>query len=122
MAFIVEKNIEGQYIFLKHSGELNTESGGQSRQEVIALLHATQWKRVFVDIKEVERGNKPTEALRLIRQNASSFPQGISIALLANMMHMTIARIAANVAANQGVNLRVFWDNDQAISWLRNQD
>jgi len=106
-------------VFLTCEGHFSLDEAATAWREVQGILVATEWKRVWVDVRPL-RTNPDTEDLfDLAKLLWRDFPASGRMALVARWDQSNFAKLLEMLVRCVGVYLTVFINEEQAETWIR---
>jgi hypothetical protein len=117
MSFITKAINIGEYVLVRHEGQLNTPEFEEARLSAKRILNEYHWNRLLVDLRGVINRVSLADVYYFMESNTRVLPF-IKIGLLFPPEREENGRFAEQVASNRGVHLKSFVDYEQAVAWL----
>ena len=114
----VTYDAELDFVTIELSGEVSTDTLVQCRTEAVSLLQANDCKRLLVDATHEAPRRDVTDDYHFTSEHASLFPPGTRHAVLVQLSEHEYMKFVENVARNRGVDMNLFIDRAQALTWL----
>lgn len=104
-------------IEIRSSGIVSKEDIFNSIQKSRQAYAEIGISKIFVDTTKQEKMPGTVDLFNLF----ANFPREFALALLATKNQVTVEDIlfAENVAVNRGVQMKIFYDSDKAVEWLK---
>ena len=119
MGFHIEHLENPDYLHLKITGKWDADTGPQMDDAIIAAFRNSIHRRAYLDlsmyvmettiVSEFTQASYAADQLADIRHK---------IAILANKMFKEIGEFFELTARNRGANIRIFYNEEDAINWL----
>jgi len=117
MPFIEKVINDGEYILIRHEGNLTREEFEESTVSTKKLLDEHRWNRLLVDLRGVVKRVPIADVFYIIEFDKKVFPL-VNIAVSFPPGREEDGRFADTVAENRGVKLKSFTDHEKAVAWL----
>ena len=114
----VTYNAKLDFVTIKLSGEVLTDSLVECRAEAVSLLKTNKCNRLLVDATDEAPRREVTDDYHFTSEHASHFPLGTRHAVLVQASEQDYMQFVENVARNRGVDMNLFVDRDHALNWL----
>lgn len=122
MSYTIGLSQDGQYIVCRVKGRMTVDIARASAKEIDRLSRATKIKRFLNDVRDAPNVLGTLEnydyAYRDMRE--LDLQRDVRSAILADPADRS-HDFVETVAQNAGYNVRVFYDEDTAIAWLKKQ-
>jgi|WetSurMetagenome_2_1015567.scaffolds.fasta_scaffold09043_5 hypothetical protein len=120
MPYTVKPIDEGQYMLAEHSGHVTFDELKEGQARTNELLRQRRWRKVFIDTTGMKNDLSTLEIYCMTVSHREVFPIGVALGLLLSQTEERKqgGRFIENIAINRSLNLRVFFDCDQAKAWL----
>ena len=116
MSFSVKSVNVGEYVMVRHEGQLTLQNFEKARSAAKRLLDGNSWNRLLIDVRAAVR--VPIAEVFFIMKSISEVFPGSKIALLVPGERTDEGEFAETVASNRGVRLKSFSNYEQAAAWL----
>jgi hypothetical protein len=117
MSFTVKAINVGEYVMVRHEGELTLQHFEEARSAAKRLLDSNRWDRLLIDVRDAAHRVPIAEVFFVMKSLSEVFP-GKKIALLFPPGRTEEGEFAETVASNRGVRLKSFSNYEQAAAWL----
>ncbi|HBH60546.1 MAG TPA: hypothetical protein DDX85_02140 [Nitrospiraceae bacterium] len=114
----LEVKDRGAYLSFEFSSEFTVSAGKECVDWMVAACAEKQCSRALLDCRQMTGKMSVFDRFDVV--NYAQKTRGIihRIAILLREDQTLPDKFAENVGVNRGIGLRVFTDDDQAISWL----
>ena len=110
---------DGNYVSGTMTGDITETDLKSIRSEMNDLLNAHSCVRLLVDASGGTNKQSFMTDFEFTAQHRTELPPGTSHAVVIRSDQKEHMQFVENVAQNRGVNLRLFLDRNEAISWLK---
>ena len=111
-------DLRKDYLLVRHEGEVTPSEAEMARKEALRLVRSNKLSKVVVDIRDVT-GEADPDDLRLVMEgNAKITPPRPHAAIVVREDQYSQFRFIEDFAVSRGMPIRVFVDEDAALSWL----
>lgn len=117
MSFSVREINVGQYVVVKHEGQLTLKAFEDARAAAKRLLKDNRWSRLLIDVRSATHRVPIAEVFFVMKSLSEVFP-GTKIALIFPPDRTDEGEFAETVASNRGIRLKSFSNYEQAVAWL----
>jgi len=120
MPFNIKAIENGKYVLVEHHGFVTVTELEEGRSSAKKLLTEKNWSKVLFDVTGMTNNLSIINIYHLTKSHQHVFDVLDRIGLLVSPIpeRKQNSRFIENIAANRGVNLKVFFDAEQARSWL----
>jgi hypothetical protein len=118
MIYKIEFKQELNYVSLSIAGVMDISEVRVCRDKLYEVLLACNCTRVLVDTTGVTAKLSVIEDYEFIKELRHRLPFGVSIALVAPQKWAKDSRFIEYVAVNNGVRLKSFAEEAEALAWL----
>lgn len=121
----IQYAVEGKGAYLYFAGN-GIEEGLEENMKIHAMILETckrlSHSRVLIDDRQVEYTSSILSLYDLAGhyKTTGAFSELDKVAVVANVQYHKDNVFYENVTRNRGINLRVFYDFDEAVAWLKN--
>ena len=119
MSYFINPIKEEECVFLTYEGDLSLIEIIAARYEANALLARKRWKRIVLDITELQSLLTAQELFEVAKGLSEDLPRNARIALVVRPEQEGHAKLIESAARNEGVVLGFFFDVEQATTWVK---
>ena len=119
MAYEISFDEKNEILSLSHFGDYDMQELGEGRAKVTDELKQRKTTRLLVDTSNVNHDMSTLNHFEFTSSNVKFIPVGVAIALVINPKFQSDGKFVENVAVNRGINMKVFFDRNTAIHWLK---
>ena len=105
-------------VLIRHEGIVTPEEAEASSAEALRLTRSNKISRVIVDLRGVTNEPDPRDLRLVMEGNAQITPPRPHAAIIVREDQWEQFRFIEDFAASRGMPIRVFVDEDEAVSWL----
>jgi hypothetical protein len=118
MPYFINPIEEDQCVFLTYAGKMPPLEVVAARYEASGLLAAKHWNQIVVDVT-ASRSVEALELLDLVRGLTADLPRRSRVTLAMRPEQAKYTNLVEEIARNAGVLLALFFDAEEAISWVK---
>ena len=118
MSYFINPHEADRCMFLSYEGDMPPLELSAARYEVSGALARLHWKRLVVDVTQLDSKPTPAQLYDHARAMSSDFPRGARVALLVRPEQVPAARLVEKVARKGQLFLTYFLDPDKAMAWV----
>jgi hypothetical protein len=119
MSYHVNPIEDDRCVFVSYEGEMPSVELSAARREAHGVLGQQQWKRMLVDLTQLQSMPTPAQLFDHTKAIAAEVPRGVRVALLVRPDQVQSARLVERIARSDGVFLAYFLDPDKANAWVK---
>jgi len=119
MSYFINPIKEEECVFLTYEGDLSLIEIIAARYEANALLARKRWKRIVLDITELQSLLAAQELFEVARGLSEDLPRNARIALVVRPEQEGHAKLIESAARKEGVLLAFFFDVEEATTWVK---
>ena len=105
------------YLIVRIQGEWTSDTLGQAIQDTANLAKQRGLTRILADLHELAAPSTEFTRFQVGQQAVKYFGFHLKVAVVYTEEFTN--KFAENIAVNRGVNLRIFFNLDEAVSWLK---
>jgi hypothetical protein len=117
MSFSVRAINVGEYVVVRHEGQLTRRQFENARLAAKRLLDENRWKRLLIDVRSAVTRVPIAEVYFVMKSLREVFPD-TKIGLIFPPDRADEGKFAETVAVNRGVTLKSFTEYEKAVAWL----
>lgn len=118
MSYDLHANHEHRYVHLVYSGTIHIEERKQARDAAFAMLHECGFSRALVDMHDSNIELTTPGIMNFVRAfKEANLPPNYRLACVAKP-HDTIEQLVETLLTIDGITIRYFQKQDEAINWL----
>jgi hypothetical protein len=118
MPYEISENFKNCCMNVVYEGRVSLESMQEARQQAARALVKRGWNRLLVDLRKAKPSPLNFDHYALYHQPSELLPGTAKIALLGSGEYRETWQYAENAAKLSGVNLRLFFFEEDAMNWL----
>ena len=118
MPHSIHPDEDDRCVFLSYEGDMPPLELSAARYEAGGALARLHWKRLVVDVTQLDSKPTPAQLYDHARAMSSDFPRGARVALLVRPEQVPAARLVEKVARKGQLFLTYFLDPDKAMAWV----
>lgn len=119
MSYFINPVEAEQCVFLSYEGDLPPIELAAARYEANGVLGTNRWKRIVVDVTQLQSIPSAQELFEFARGLSSDVPRGTRVALVIRPEQARQARLVEKTARSEGVFLTYFLDPEKAGLWVK---
>lgn len=119
MSYFINPVADARCVFVSYAGVMPSAELSAARREANGVLDQQHWKRIVVDLAQLQSLPTPAQLFDHTKAIASEVPREVRVALLVRPDQVQAARLVERIARNDGVFLAYFLDPDKARAWVR---
>ncbi len=119
MSYFINPVESEKCVFLSYEGEAPPVELAAARYEANGLLSTNGWKRIVVDVTQMQSIPSAQELLEFAKGLSSDVPRGTRVALVVREEQVRHARLVETTSRGRGVFLTYFEDPEQATLWVK---
>lgn len=119
MSYFINPVEDDRCVFVSYAGVMPSVELSAARREANGVLGQQHWKRIVVDLTQLQSIPTPAQLFDHTKAISSEVPRGARVALLVRPDQVQSARLVERIARNDGVFLAYFLDSDQARAWVK---
>jgi hypothetical protein len=114
----------GQYVLAEHNGYVTVAELKEGRSKAIEILRGRKWRKVLCDTTGMLNDLSTLDIYCMTVSHREAFHPQVKLGLLLSQTEERKAggRFIENIAVNRSINLRVFFNCEQARAWLTSDE
>ena len=118
MSHFINPVEEDRCVFLSYEGEMPAVELSAARHETDAILDQRQWRRLVVDVTQLQSLPRTSELIDFAGGLASTASRARRVALVVRPEQERLARLLQKVARRGHLFLTCFLDRNKATLWV----